>query len=44
MFELHAIMAEDARRSQQDTNVVMEALLVSFRASSGLGRSRFIKN
>jgi len=36
MFELHAIMAEDARRSQQDTNVVMEALLVSFRASSGL--------
>jgi len=36
MFELHAVMAEDARRSQHDTNAVMEALLVSFRAGSGL--------
>lgn len=30
MFELHAVMAEDARRSSQDNNFVMEALLVSF--------------
>lgn len=30
MFELHAVMAEDARRSSQDTNSVMEALLVNF--------------
>ncbi|CAI6343887.1 unnamed protein product [Macrosiphum euphorbiae] len=29
MFELHAVMAEDARRSQHDTNAVMEALLRS---------------
>lgn len=29
MFELHAVMAEDARRSNQDTNTVMEALLVN---------------
>lgn len=29
MFDLHAVMAEEARRSGQDTNSVMEALLVS---------------
>lgn len=29
MFELHAVMAEDARRSSQNTSTVMEALLVS---------------
>jgi hypothetical protein len=29
MFELHAVMAEDARRSSQNTGTVMEALLVS---------------
>lgn len=29
MFELHAVMAENARRSNQDTSTVMEALLVN---------------
>lgn len=30
MFELHAVMAEGARRSSQDNAAVMEALLVRF--------------
>lgn len=29
MFELHAVMAENARRSSQNTSTVMEALLVN---------------
>lgn len=29
MFELHAVMAEEARRCNQDTNAVMESLLVN---------------
>lgn len=44
MFELHAVMAEDARRSQHDTNAVMEALLVSFRVRLGVCRKRSLYN